>query len=95
MSTTTDEFIRVPEAKKRYLSGTMSVRWWYRQIEGGRLPHFRAGSAVVLRVADVEAFVAELYREKAKPADDDSPPPVPVAVAPSRSSKRGGLRFFN
>lgn len=90
-----DELIHVSAAKRRYLSGTMSLRWWYRQIEDGRLPHYRMGKSVRLRVVDIEAFVAELYREKAKPADDGSPPPVPVAVASSRSSKRGGLRFFN
>jgi len=86
------EHIRVSEAKKRFLSGTMSLRWWYRQIEDGRLPHLRAGAAVVLRVADVEAFVAELYREKATPEESGGPPPAPVAA--SKPSREGGLRFF-
>ena len=55
MSTTGDnhlvsaeDFIRVSTAKKRYFGGAMSLRWWYRQIEAGRLPHFRAGATVLL-----------------------------------------------
>lgn len=88
-----DDFIRVSAAKKRYLGGGMSLRWWYRQIEEGRLPHFRAGGAVLLRPADVEAFVAQMFRDKAEPK---TPEPEPVAPAPAgrRRSVAGGLRFF-
>lgn len=94
MSTTTEECIRVSEAKKRYLSNTMSLRWWYRQIEDGRLPHFRAGTALVLRIADVDAFVAELFRDKATPEAKDESPSAPVTAA-KKSRRSGGLRFFN
>ena len=94
MSTTPEEFIRVPETKRRYLSNTMSLRWWYRQIEGGKLPHFRAGSAVVPRIADVEAYIAELYREKAPPNAPPEPPPAAVGAG-RRGPRKDGLRFFN
>lgn len=89
----TDDFMRVSSAKKRYFGGAMSLRWWYKQIELGRLPHYRAGGAVLLRPADVEAFVAKMFREEAKPE-----PKEPIAPAPAtrRRSHRapGGLRFF-
>ena len=89
-----DEFLRVSAVKKNYLSGTMSLRWWYRQIEEGNLPHFRAGGSVLIKVADVEKFVAELYRDKPPEPPDE---PVVVAPVPARSgcSRKGGLRFFN
>lgn len=90
------DYIRVSEAKKRYFGGAMSLRWWYRQVEEGRLPHFRAGGAVLLRPADCEAFVAAQFRDKAagaRPADD--PPPAPAPPPSSRpASPRRGLRFF-
>lgn len=82
------DVIRVSTAKKRYLGGVMSLRWWYKQIETGRLPHFRAGSAVLLRVADVEAFVAEQYRDRVSPEPEPPPPP------PAAPLRRGGIRFF-
>lgn len=87
-----DDFLRVSAAKKRYPGGTMSLRWWYRQIEEGRLPHFRAGGAVLLRPADVEAFIAEMFRDRAAPKPEE-----PAAPAPPRRSLpvRGGLRYFN
>jgi hypothetical protein len=86
------DFLRVSVAKRRYLGGAMSLRWWYRQIEEGRLPHFRAGGAVLLRPADVEAFIAEMFRDKATPKPEE-----PAAPAHPRRSVpvRGGLRFFN
>ena len=91
-----DDFLRVSDAKERYVGGAMSLRWWYRQVELGRLPHFRAGGAVLLRPADVEAFVAGMFRDKAGPAaGPDPPPPGPVPVPPPRSGPhRPGLRFF-
>lgn len=94
--TTEDEFIRVSAAKERYLGGTMSIRWWYKQIESGKLPHFRAGSTVLLRPTDVEAFIAEMFREKAAPEVEPEPATVPPSPVPSRSrTPRPGLRFFN
>ena len=98
-----DDFIRVVDAQRRYLGGSMSRRWWYRQIELGRLPHLRAGGAVLLRPADIEAFIRECFREKAEPdtASEDSLPTPPPASAQNkrgsslpRSSLPGGLRFF-
>lgn len=48
---------------------------------------------MLLRPADVEAFVAKMFREEAKPE-----PKEPIAPAPAtrRRSHRapGGLRFF-
>jgi hypothetical protein len=91
--TITSEFLRVSEAKRLYFGGKLSLRWWYRQIELGRLPHFRAGSAVLLRPADVEAFVAAAYQDEppVPPAAPNEPPPSPP---PSTSRLSGGLRFF-
>jgi hypothetical protein len=87
----TAEFIRVSDAKKMYFGGTMSLRWWYRQIETAKLPHRRAGNAVRLEVAAVEAFVAATLR------DTPAPPPDQQAPAAPRKSRvtRGGLRFFS
>lgn len=92
-----DEHIRVSEAKKRYLSGAMSTRWWYRQIEEGKLPHVRAGASVLLRVVDVEAFIAEMFRERAAPVEtlELTPTPPSAPITPAKRSRRGGLRFFN
>ncbi len=91
-----NDFIRVSEAKARYFGGAMSLRWWYRQIEEGRLPHFRAGGAVLLRPADVEAFVASMYRDRAevKPGPE-APAPDSAPASRPRSTGRRGLRFFN
>lgn len=86
------DYIRVSEAKRRYFGGAMSLRWWYRQVEEGRLPHFRAGGAVLLRPADVEAFVASQFRDKAEPTAGPEPPPP---ASPRPASPRRGLRFFN
>lgn len=89
-------FIRVSDAKERFFGGAMSLRWWYRQIELGRLPHYRAGGAVLLRPVDVEAFVGEMFRGRVEPeTGPEPPPPVPVLAPKSRSgSRRHGLRFF-
>lgn len=90
-----DQFIRVSDARRRYFGGAMSLRWWYRQVERGNLPHFRAGGAVLLRPADVEAFVRDGFRAAGPP---DPPPvtPPPPPPAPKRRSppSPGGLRFF-
>ena len=102
MSTTGDnhvvsaeDFIRVSTAKKQYFGGAMSLRWWYRQVELGRLPHFRAGGSVLLRPADVEAFVAAMYRDCAEPRAEPATEPLPAPTPPPRSRpSRVGLRFF-
>ena len=90
--TVASDFIRVSVAKRRYFGGAMSLRWWYKQVELGTLPHFRAGGAVLLRPVDVEAFVARMYCDMKEavtvPADSPSPP------SPKLRSNRGGLRFF-
>ena len=92
MSTATgQDVIRVPAARARYLGGAMSLRWWYKQVELGRLPHHRAGSAVLLRVADVEAFVAKTFRDEVK-QDEAAPEPAPsdagnASPSPGSSSR--------
>lgn len=88
------DYIRVSEAKRRYFGGAMSLRWWYRQVEEGRLPHFRAGGAVLLRPADVEAFVASQFRDKSEPPPAPAPE-SPAPASPRPASPRRGLRFFN
>lgn len=90
--TATSDFIRVSAAKRRYFGGAMSLRWWYKQVESGRLPHFRAGNVVLLRPADVEAFVAATFCDQKEPeAVIVSAAPAP---APKSGSNRRGLRFF-
>jgi hypothetical protein len=86
-------FLRVSEAKRLYFGGKLSLRWWYRQIELGRLPHFRAGGAVLLRIPDVEAFVAAAYQDESPPppASASDPPDDPP---PAAARSPGGLRFF-
>ncbi len=86
-------FLRVSEAKRLYFGGKLSLRWWYRQIELGRLPHFRAGGAVLLRPADVESFVAAAYHDEPSqsPAATNE---LPANPPPSTSRLSGGLRFF-
>lgn len=85
-----EDFIRVSAAKKRYFGGAMSLRWWYRQIELGRLPHFRAGATVLLRPQDIEAFVAQAKQEPAPVPEEPEPEPQPAPKLGRRS-----LRFFN
>jgi hypothetical protein len=85
-------FLRVSEAKRLYFGGKLSLRWWYRQIELGRLPHFRAGGAVLLRIPDVEAFVAAAYQDQPPPPAPTSDPPDDLP--PAAPLSRGGLRFF-
>jgi hypothetical protein len=87
-----DGCIRVSDAKRGYLGGAMSLRWWYKQIESGKLPHFRAGAAVLLRVSDVEAFIAALYHDHSAPEPEPEPPAPPPR--PRSRSSRPGLRFF-
>lgn len=95
--TANNDYIRVSDAKRRYFGGSMSLRWWYKQIEQGRLPHFRAGGTVLLRPADVDGFVAGMFRDKAEPVvEPPAPPASPVPAPKPRSPSRpGGLRFFN
>jgi hypothetical protein len=85
-------FLRVSEAKRLYLGGKLSLRWCYRQIELVRLPHFQAGGAVLLRIPDVEAFVAAAYQDEPPPPAPTSEPPDDPPPAAPRSP--GGLRFF-
>ena len=92
LTVTEQDYIRVSVAKKRYFGGAMSIRWWYKQVESGRLPHFRAGGSVLLRPADIEAFIAELYKERSTPEEPTAPAVIPVSTG--TRSRRGGLRFF-
>lgn len=90
--TATSDFIRVSAAKRRYFGGAMSLRWWYKQVEAGRIPHFRAGNAVLLRPADIETFVADMFCDKLEP--EAVPVPAAPSPAPKSRSNRRGLRFF-
>lgn len=90
-----DAVLRVSEVKRSYFGGKMSLRWWYRQIELGRLPHVRAGGAVLVRKSDADAFVAAAYQADrpapAEPPAESSPDSVPAPRSPHRTR---GLRFF-
>lgn len=90
------DFIRVSAAKRLYFGGAMSLRWWYKQVELGTLPHFRAGGAVLLRIADVEVFVASMFCEQVEAELEPVPPPTPAPPPTKRRSgpTPGGLRFF-
>ena len=87
-----EDFIRVSTAKARYFGGAMSLRWWYRLVEEGRLPHFRVGGAVLLRPVDVEAFVTACKREPEPTAPESEEPAA--GPRPRSALARGGLRFF-
>ena len=90
-----DAVLRVSEVKRTYLGGKMSLRWWYKQIELGTLPHFRAGGTVLLRHDDVESFVAAMFRNRAEAVEPEPPAAAPVSVPKARSGRgRDGLRFF-
>jgi hypothetical protein len=89
------DFLRVSDARRNYFGGRMSLRWWYKQVESGRLPHFRAGGSVLLRTEDIEAFVVAGFRDKAEAKPIEQPPPV--TAPPKKRTTRGttGLRFFH
>ena len=42
-----------------------TVRTWLRQ---GRIPHFKLGRRVLVKVDDVQALLAQSYRPAARPA---------------------------
>jgi hypothetical protein len=88
------DFIRVSDARARYFGGAMSLRWWYRQIERGALPHYRAGGAVLLRPADVEAFVGAGFRPTGRAAPEAAAPAAPPPKPRPSAPVPGGLRFF-
>lgn len=90
--TTAEDFIRVSDAQRCYFSGAMSLRWWYKQVELGTLPHFRAGCAVLLRPADIDAFVAAMFCDRKEAVEVVAPAATPPPAKP-RSDGRG-LRFF-
>lgn len=96
----TTDYLSVLEVKKRFLGGQMSKEWWYGQIKRAALPHHRAGDSILLRVKDVEEFVAKMRVEEGKRPAPQSPPHA-QAAPPSSSPRRkksqdgSGFRFFN
>lgn len=87
--------LRVSEVKQTYFGGKMSLRWWYRQVELGRLPHVRAGGSILVRKTDVEAFVAAAYQaESVTPVDPPDTHEAYPQDKPRSSRVQGGLRFF-
>lgn len=91
-----DDVLRVSQLKWLYFGGKMSLRWWYRQIELGRLPHVRAGATVLVRKADADAFVAAAYKAEASKCSVHSDGPHSSSIPKNSSAPRskGGLRFF-
>ena len=94
---TDGEVLRVSEVKRAYFGGKMSLRWWYRQIELGRLPHVRAGGAVLVRKADADAFADAAYQAE-RPAEavpvDEPATPATAGTRRLPTLRPGGLRFF-
>lgn len=97
------EFLKVSEARRQFLSGKMSLRWWYNQIDSGRLPHYRVGGAVLLTPSDIEQFIESSFQPpreqepRATAALPEAPAQVPPQAPKSRGKKPsagGGLRFF-
>lgn len=87
--------LRVSEVKQTYFGGKMSLRWWYRQVELGRLPHVRAGGSILVRKADVEAFVSAAYQiERATPVAPSETQEAYPQDKPRSARVQGGLRFF-
>jgi hypothetical protein len=98
------EFVTILDASKRFLGGQMSKEWWYKQATAGKLPSYKAGGAILLRLKDVSAFIAGLrHEDRGTPACDPQPEqPAPLPTRPRKKtgqqgSKVGassGFRFF-
>lgn len=96
----TTDYLSVLEVKKRFLGGKMSKEWWYGQIKRAALPHQRASDLILLRVKDVEEFVAKMRVEEGKRPAPLSPPleqAAPSSPSPRRKKSQdgSGFRFFN
>ncbi|MGE0609469.1 MAG: hypothetical protein AB7O62_20425 [Pirellulales bacterium] len=85
ISADTDQsaFVTVAEAQRRYLAGKRSLRWWYRRIELNMIAHHRVGDSLLLRIGDIEKFIAE---SRTGEAPNEPAPPRPV-VPPSVKRK--------
>lgn len=94
-------YITVGEAQRRYLAGKRSIRWWYRRIELKMIAHHRVGDSILLRIDDIEKFVADSRTGGEPEATPEPAPPSPV-VPPSVKRKcrsepgenDGRFRFF-
>jgi hypothetical protein len=99
-----DEYLKIAEVSSRYLGGKMSKEWWYKQTRSGRLKFHKAGGSVLLKVADIVAFI-EAMRPEDRPTSIDEASPEdtsPITPPPSKKSskrrgagdQRSGFRFF-
>jgi len=94
-------YITVAEAQRRYLAGKKSIRWWYRRIELKMIVHHRVGDSLLLRISDIEKFIAESRIGDEPETPTEPAPPIPV-VPPSVKRKcrselgenDGRFRFF-
>jgi hypothetical protein len=96
-----DAFLTVAEAQRRFLSGKMSCRWWYRMATTGQIVHHRVGDKILFQIEDIEKFIAESRRaEEVEDAEVEAPVPLPVPTAPKSSTRKkpgdpvGGFQFF-
>jgi len=95
-------YVTVAEAHRRYLSGKMSSRWWYRMVQSGRIAHQRIGGAILLRTDDIERFIAESRQAVTtnSPAESDGSSLMTAGASVNRKSRRRtdqeirGFRFF-
>jgi hypothetical protein len=104
------QFVTILEASQKFLGGQMSKEWWYKQATAGKLPSYKAGGAILLRLTDVSAFIAGLRHEDHGTPVCDTPEqqivchPTPEqpetrtrkkpAGKTGKDAKRSGFRFF-
>lgn len=91
-------FVTVAEPQRRYLAGKRSLRWWYRRIELNMIAHHRIGDSLLLRIGDIEKFIAESRMGESPPEPAPAIPVGPSAVNRKRRSEPGKndgrFRFF-
>lgn len=97
-----ESYVTVAEAQRRYLSGEMSNRWWYRMVQSERIAHQRIGGAILLRTDDIERFTAESRQAVTtnSPTESDGSSLMTAGASVNRKSRRRtdqeirGFRFF-
>jgi len=88
-------FVSVAEAQRRFLTGQMSRKWWYRMAHSGQIVHHRVGDTILFRSEDIERFIARSRRaEEFKPVEAQPAMPLPPAPEPSQRKRRGEDGFF-
>lgn len=94
-------YITVAEAQRRFLGGKKSLRWWYRRIELKVVPHHRIGDSILLRIDDIEKFIAESRTGDEPESLEEPAPPIPAVPQTARRKRRtepgesdGRFRFF-